>query len=222
MRALLVCAAPVRGTGGLLPSLAAGHDLVVAVDGGGSLCLAAGVIPDVVLGDFDSLPAEDLKRLRELGSTIKRFPADKDATDLELAIAEVRGRGATTTTLTAAASGRADHTLAVLGVMSSAADLRTHLVEPDLDVWAVSPLGRHSLELTGPGATISLLAFGQPAVVSARGVVWELDSVTLEPDSSLGLSNRIGAEGGARVSVSEGVVLVFAPQVAGSVRAQGT
>jgi thiamine pyrophosphokinase len=192
------------------------------VDGGGSVCLEAGVLPDVVLGDFDSLPAEDLMRLRALGATIQQFPADKDASDLELAVAEVRGRGAATITLTAAASGRVDHTLAVFGVMAAAADLRAHLVEPDLDVWALASAGRRSLELTGPGATITLSAFGGPAVVSARGVVWELDGVTLEPESSLGLSNRIDADGRAHVSVSHGVVLVFAPQVAGSVRAQGT
>jgi thiamine pyrophosphokinase len=222
MRALLVCAAPVPGTCALLPGLAAGADFVVAVDGGGSVCLEAGIMPDLVLGDFDSLPAADLDHLREMGVSIREFPAEKNASDLELAVAEVRERGATSLVLTAASSGRLDHTLAVLGGLSSATDLRPHLVEPDLDVWVLSSDGRASVALFGAGATISLLSFGALAVVSATGVAWELDESLLDPTSSLGLSNRIGSSGRARISVSKGVVLVFAPQVAGIVRAQGS
>ena len=96
MRALLVCAAPVPGTETLLPRLAAEADLVVAVDGGGSVCLEAGVVPDVVVGDFDSLPDDDLDRLGQLGVSVIEFPAEKDASDLELAVGEVRCRGANT------------------------------------------------------------------------------------------------------------------------------
>ncbi len=222
MRALLVCAAPVPGTVELLADLALRHDMTIAVDGGSSLCLEAGVRPDLVVGDFDSLPVEDLGRLRELGVPIQAFPIDKDVSDLELAIAEARRRGTTDITLTAAASGRLDHTLAVLGALSAASDLRPHLVEPDLDVWVLSLEGRRSLVLTGSGATISLSSFGAPAMVSARGVVWELSDQELVPTSTLGLSNRLDSNGVAQISVSGGVVLVFSPQVAGPARAQET
>jgi thiamine pyrophosphokinase len=222
MKALLVCASPAPGAHGLLRKLVADADLTIAVDGGGSLCLSAGVTPDVVLGDFDSLSSADLKRLSDSGASVVRFPADKDESDLELAVAEARRRGATTLVLTAASSGRLDHTLAVLGVLSSAADLLPHLAEPDLDVWALSPTGRDSMVLTGADATISLLPFGSPAVVSTEGAVWDVDADEFDPAETRGLSNRIGPSGSARIRVSSGVVLLFAPQVAGTVRAQGT
>jgi thiamine pyrophosphokinase len=222
VKVLLVCAAPVLGTSALLPRLAAAADLVVAVDGGGSVCLEAGVLPDIVLGDFDSLSSADLDRLREMGASILKFPAEKDASDLELAVAEVRGRGATSLVLTAATSGRLDHAVAVLGVMSAARDLSPTIVEPELEVWALSPEGRVSLDLSGAGATISLLPLGGPAVVSVSGVVWELDEVELDPTSSRGLSNRIAGDGLARVGVSRGLLLVFAPHLEGSARAQGS
>jgi thiamine pyrophosphokinase len=220
MRALLVCAAPAPGTARLLPGLAAEADLVVAVDGGGSVCLEAGVVPDIVVGDFDSLPADDLDRLEQRGVSVIEFPAEKDASDLELAVTEIRRRGANSVVITAASTGRLDHTLAVLAVLSSAADLRPHLVEPELDVWVLSPRGRSSIPLSGAGATISLMPFGASATVSASGCVWELFEIELDPSSSLGLSNRIGQDGRATISVSRGVVLLLAPRGPGAVRAQ--
>ena len=220
MRALLVCAAPVAGSCALLVQLAADADLVIAVDGGGAVCLQAGVLPDAVVGDMDSLDCGDLDRLRELGASICQFSADKDASDLQLAVMEARRRGATSIVVTAASAGRQDHALAALGVLSSARDLSPHLAEPDVDIWVLSGEGRRSLLLEGAGATISLVPFGGLAVVSAKGVVWELNEVRLDPTSSLALSNRISDGGHAQITVSEGVVFVIAPQVKGAVRAQ--
>jgi thiamine pyrophosphokinase len=106
-------------------------------------------------------------------------------------------------------------------VLSSAADLSPHLAEPDLDVWALSPSGRSSMALVGADATISLLPFGGPAVVSTEGAVWDVVAEEFDPALSRGLSNRIGPSGTARIHVSRGVVLLFAPQAPGMVRAQG-
>ena len=220
MRALLVCAAPVAGSPALVRRLVANADLIIAVDGGGAVCLEAGILPDVVVGDMDSLAPADLSRLRESAVSICQFSADKDVSDLELAVIEARSRGATSITVTAASAGRMDHALAGLGVLASACDLSPHLAEPEVDIWVLSSEGRGSLLLEGAGATISLVAFGASAVVSAKGVVWELDEISLDPTSSLGLSNRIGDGGCAQIAVSEGVILAIAPQVNGAVRAQ--
>jgi thiamine pyrophosphokinase len=222
VKALLVCAASVDGTIALLPSLAAEADVIVAVDGGGSVCLSADVVPDVVLGDFDSLPAADLDLLTELGASVRGFPTEKDQSDLELAVAEVRELGATSIVVTAASSGRLDHTMSALGVLAAAADLRPQVIEPDLDVWILSSAGRSSLQLLGAGATVSLIPIGVPAVVSAEGMRWDLDRVALDHTTSRGLSNRIASESGARISVSEGAILVFAPVLEGTVRAQAS
>ena len=222
MRALLVCASPVVGSSSLLARLAEDADLVVAVDGGGSLCLEAGIVPDMVLGDFDSLPAIDLQRLRTSGAEVLEFPAEKDASDLELAVAEARSQGATSVVVTAASSGRPDHYLAVLGVLASARDLRPTIVEPEAEMWLLSVEGRASLVLSGADATISLIPFGGSAVVSARGVQWELKDAILKADSSTGLSNRIDSKGLARICVATGIVLVFLPHATGAVSAQGS
>jgi thiamine pyrophosphokinase len=213
MRALLVAAAPVESSAELVQRLAAKSGVIIAVDAGGAVCLDAGVLPDVVLGDFDSIAPEHLERLTEAGVSVVWYPPKKDATDLELAVAEARHAGATELVVTCATSGRLDHTLAAIGALIRAADLRPEIEEPDLSAWLLSVRGRDSVRLGGVGATISLMALGGPAVVSASGVEWVLAQETLLPGSGLGISNIITAAEGATISLHEGIVLVMAPVI---------
>jgi thiamine pyrophosphokinase len=219
VRALLVAAAPTAGSIDLVARLAETADLVIAIDGGGAVCLDADVRPDVVLGDFDSLAPSALNRLTAGGARVVTFPARKDRTDLELAIDEARSAGATEVVLTCAATGRLDHTLAALGALEAAADLHPELAEPDVSAWVLAPEGRSELVLFGVGATISLLASTMGAVVTESGVEWPLEAHDLLPGSGLGVSNVIASAEGARVLMHEGTVLVLAPALPSAPRA---
>jgi thiamine pyrophosphokinase len=216
MRARLVAAAPQPGAAELVALLARKSDFVIAVDGGGAVCQEAGAAPDVVVGDFDSLSSDALLRLASAGARVVTYPVHKDQTDLELALGEARAAGATSVVVTCAAYGRLDHTLAVLGALSAAADLKPELIEPDVHVWVLATAGRKAVQLRGVGATLSLLAMGGQATVSVAGVEWPLAVHPLESGSGLGISNRITAEEGALVSVMRGVVLVLAPTLNGA------
>lgn len=212
MNLLVVAAAREAGSAELVARLAPQHDLVLAVDGGGAICLEAGISPDIVLGDFDSLKPEDLERLRAGGAQIVSFPAEKDQTDLELAIAEARRVGADSLTLTAASSGRLDHTLAALGALAGAVDLRPALIEPQMDAWVLGEAGRNQLRVSGVGSTISLIALGGDARVSVTGTHWPLEDAVLPPGSGRGVSNVVESEDGAVVDVLAGTLLVIAPK----------
>lgn len=214
MNALLVCAAPSPGGAELVGRLAPSADIVIAVDGGGSVCLEAGVVPDILVGDFDSLPGSLLDDFVSQGVRVVEFPADKDETDLGLALDVARREGADRVTVTAASTGRLDHTLAVAGALAAAADLRTQLREPELRGWVLSTALRTTLKLKGMGATVSILAPGWGATVSVRGVRWPLAKAELAPLSDLGMSNVIIDDEGAVIEVHAGTVLVLSPQAA--------
>jgi len=213
MRALLVGAAPREGTGAIVTRQVAFADLVVGVDGGAQVCLNAGITPHVVVGDFDSLPADVLERLTEAGVETERFPVAKDDSDLDLALALARERGVAEVIVTAAFSGRLDHTLASLGALMRARDLMPMIEEPDLVGWVLSAEHRAQLKLLGEGTTISVIALGGPARVTLTGVRWPLEDHTLEPLSSLGLSNVVESAR-AEVLVHDGTVVVLAPALA--------
>ncbi|MCX8026222.1 MAG: thiamine diphosphokinase, partial [Thermanaerothrix sp.] len=61
-------------------------DYLIAADGGLRHVQALGLQPHLVIGDLDSLSAEQVTALQTAGVQIERHPAEKDETDLELAI----------------------------------------------------------------------------------------------------------------------------------------
>ncbi|MGV8082697.1 MAG: thiamine diphosphokinase [Coriobacteriia bacterium] len=215
MRCLLVCASPDAGPASWISSLAAENDCVIAVDGGGARCLEAGIVPDVLVGDADSLAAEKLAELQSRGVEWISSPRDKDDSDLALALAYARSQGAAEVTVTGAWGGRADHSLAALAALVGAAELRPRILEPDLALWVLTPEARSSLQLAGVGATLSLISYGGAAIVSEEGVKWPLVSKMLEPSTTLGLSNVITDTDIAKVSVSSGTVIVVSERVQG-------
>jgi thiamine pyrophosphokinase len=209
MKALLVCAAPAPGFEEFTARLAADSDTVVAVDGGGAACLAAGVTPNLLVGDLDSIDPAVSDALAALGVLFQTHPTEKDETDLEIAIREARRLKATEIVVTAATTGRLDHTLGVLSALAASADLLPTIAEPDMWGWLLSDNGRRTIELAGPGSLVSLVPFGAPARVSARGVRWPLEYADMNPATALGISNVVEDTQGATITVHSGDVFVL-------------
>lgn len=206
-RALVIGAAPVGGTSELVAELAPSCDVVIGVDGGASVAAAAGVSIDVAIGDFDSLPAGALDELRASHVETVAFPAEKDESDLDLALAHARGRGVREVIVTAAFSSRLDHTLAAVGSLARFRDLWPRLEEPRMRGWLLAEDARRELTVHAAGSTLSVMAVGGTATVSVGGVRWPLDRAVLEPLSSYGLSNKALAAD-STVEVHAGAVLV--------------
>ena len=181
-------------------------ELVVAADSGADVALALGLRVDVVVGDFDSVtPAGLAAAAEQVG-----FPADKDATDLALALAEARERGAGSISLVGGSGGRLDHFLANVAALASddLADLSVDAAMGSARLWVVR--GRRSI-VGEPGRSVTLLAHGGPAVgVRTEGLRWALRDETLEADSTRGVSNVFGASE-ATVILRTGVILAIRP-----------
>lgn len=205
MRALIVAGGGEVPDPRVLTQLAEEADLTLACDGGAAHFMAAGLVPDRVVGDFDSLAPAEVEKLRSLGSAIESHPAEKDETDLDLAIAVARVAGASESTFVGITGGTPDHTLAAFGSLCSAADLSPVVVA---DSWSARLLSVTGCARTtvARGSTFSVIALTGPATVDVAGSRWELDGAALAPLSSLGVGNF--AETDAQVSVSAGCVLV--------------
>ncbi len=186
------------------------HALVVAADSGLAQVDALGRVPNIIVGDFDSVDPEDLARAERDGARIERHPADKDATDLELALETTRREGATDVVVIGAGGGRLDHELAGLALLA-APQWTSMRITALIGSARLTVVHDHAL-LTGDLASIvTLLAVGGPACgVTTTGLRWALADADLAPTSTLGVSNEIVASP-ASVSVRAGTVFAIQP-----------
>lgn len=183
---------------------------VVAADDGLEHAVALGLEVTIAVGDFDSVSSEALAAAEASGTRVERHPAEKDATDLELALDLALSLGARGILVLAGDGGRLDHLIAELLLLGSH---RYRDVRIDgLVGAALIHVVRGARELEGePGDLVSLLALHGPAEgVRTEGLAYPLQGETLEPGSSRGVSN-VFADERARVSVEHGVLLVVRP-----------
>jgi len=205
---LIVAAAPQPAGVDRIAALARDATLVIGVDGGAGACLRAGVTPSVVVGDLDSLADTDRDILQVGGSEFVVASPDKDVTDLDLALEYASHGGARRVVATCCTSGRLDHTLAALGSLARASHLWPRIAEHDVDGWILAAAHRRDVTLDVAGATFSVMAVLEDAVVSVEGAKWPLDRARLSTLGSLGVSNIV-LSGGAVVTVHEGTVAVL-------------
>ena len=202
------------------PGWAADVDLVIAADGGARKADRAGLVPQLVVGDGDSLGESGLAEIRASGIPLERAAAAKDESDLELAVLAAVARGAGRLTILGAMGGpRFDHALAnawllahpaLDGRMAVLLDARTRvrLLSSRVARGAVAA-GRAEAILAGdPGDLVSLFPFGADAVgVTTLGLAYPLCDESLHAGPARGLSNvRTAAE--ARVSLRSGRLLI--------------
>lgn len=83
----------------------------IAVDGGANTLQDAGVVPDVIIGDLDSVDTQTLQWLKHCEVEIL-CDLDQDVTDLELACKLATKRGATHIDILGGLGGRFDHMFA--------------------------------------------------------------------------------------------------------------
>ena len=163
---------------------------VIAADGGIRHAAMLGIVPELWVGDFDSVP----KGLENAYPDLPRrtFPADKDKTDGELAIDIALERGATGLLLAGAFGGpRADHAFLHLAVAMRLAETGMPVVLTD-GAQEGRPLlpGKSHFDYES-GVLFSVIGFSALSGLTLSGVKWPLDAVEVLFGSSLTISNAV-------------------------------
>lgn len=193
-----------------LPSSLPRPATIIAADGGLALAPRLDLDVDLVVGDLDSVDPSLLEDAVARGVLVERHPADKDRTDLAIALDAACAEGPAAVTLVGGHGGRLDHQLANLLLLASAeyAPLElTAIMGP-----AVVTVIRDQREVRGrPGELLSLLPAHGPALgVTTHGLRFPLDGEALTAGSSRGVSNEF-LDTTARISLTEGVLLAVQP-----------
>jgi thiamine pyrophosphokinase len=178
------------------------NDLLIAADGGFIHLRRIGLTPDLLIGDFDSL--DHLPQ----GIPIQRFLAEKDDTDMSLAVREGLERGFRYFALYGGMGGRLSHTLANIALLARLAQngAQGFLVGVSAELTAIHNGG--VAYRSAEAGLLSIFAFGDRATgVQIRGLKYELINGELTGAFPLGVSNAFCGRP-ASVDVFEGTLVM--------------
>jgi len=196
-------------------SLLRADDFILCADGGAKHALALQRLPNLIIGDLDSLDDDIIAQMHQAGVPIHQYPVDKDFTDLELTLKAAKDLHPDEIIMLGALGGRLDQTLGniLLLLNSDYIDLPIRLVSgPE-----TAQLVRDEIVVHGqPGDTISVipLTADVEGLTYHGGLRWLLHDASLPLGSTRGISNQLVAPA-ARITLRSGVILVVHKRLSG-------
>ena len=182
--------------------LLSGDEYVIAADAGYAVLMGNGIMPDLVVGDFDSLG------IVPEHPNLVSSPGEKDDTDMLIAVREGLARGYKSFIIDGALGGRLDHTLANIQILKMLAQNSAYgvLLGHDICVTAIAN-GTVSFAPAASGV-ISVFACGDKAEgVTLTGLKYNLSNAALTDCYPIGVSNEFTGEP-ATVTVKSGTLII--------------
>jgi thiamine pyrophosphokinase len=166
---------------GLLAGLHARGDAIIAADGGAEHCAQAGIVPEAIIGDMDSL----VDKKKWIGKTRLIEIPEQETTDFEKCLYSTKAKVAI---VLGVIGGRLDHTLAATDVLARYGRQRDIIMMGEEDL-VVVVAGDFRFEVE-PGARVSIHPLGQVTFACSKGLQYPLDGVELAPGLRTGTSNK--------------------------------
>jgi len=194
----------------------AGDPVLICTDGAAERMKELGRVPDLIVGDMDSVDEGTLEYFEAKGSRIIRHPADKNETDTQLALQLAFEMDPKGIRVFGALGGRIDHALANVSllVMCAKKGIDTRIVDRECELFVVDG----SCVIDGrEGETVSLLPLSSDVRgITLDGFEYPLSGAVMEIGVPYGISNRLTGTRG-KISVESGYLLVIR-----EVRSHGT
>jgi len=195
----------------LLRQIIGGNEaLYAAADSGLMLAEAAGIKPDWIIGDMDSLDSEKRLSAYPAGKII-RCAADKDFTDTELAITLLREKNCTAVWVAGGGGGRTDHLFGIRELFEGEKFPCRWITATD-DIYCVESGNPEWKQTPEPGQLVSVFLLGTgPWEAESRGLKWPLDNVQWKRGMT-GLSN-VATAGKTEIKVKRGRFMVILEEI---------
>ncbi len=181
-------------------------DYIICADAGYTHAKQIGIVPDILVGDFDSLQEEPADFLRKV-----KLPVEKDETDTLYALRFAFSKGATKVIVYGGIGTRFDHSYANICLLQHAMvrDISMTVTDGETEIYLTDSM----LTLTGKkGQTVSVYSFSDVCEgVTLKGFYYSLENAFLEKYDIVGTSNII-TEDVAEITVSSGNLLVVCNQ----------
>lgn len=188
-------------------------DRIIAADSGLNWAYRLGIMPDQMLGDFDSAEPKVVEHYRKLQIPVKVYPTRKDYTDSELALwaALDLANAEDEIWMLGGIGSRMDHTLGNIFLLYEPLKqgVKACLMDGLNEIRLLQGGDELLVEYREQQQYLSILPFlGSARGIDLEGVAYPLQDYTLEPGKCIGISNEIEAAQ-AVIRVKEGYLLVI-------------
>lgn len=182
-------------------------NLIICADGGAKHLLKNDIIPDVLIGDFDSISKLDLDIMNKKNVELVKYPVKKDKTDTELAMDFALEKKTDEIIFVGATGSRLDHTIANIMLLYQLMKkgVKGKIIDNNNEITIVNDELTIKRENNSFVSVIPL--FGSKPKVTLSGFDYDTEKVEFEFGSTLGISNKVKKNEG-KIKVDNGVCLV--------------
>ncbi len=181
-----------------------GYKKIICADGGANSARKLNIVPDVIIGDLDSITKENLKFFKKKTKIIK-YKRQND-TDVEKSLKYLIGKGFGDVVLLGATGNRLDHTICNLGiVLKYFSKIKISILHGNSFLKAYN----NNVELnTVKNEIISVYGFDKKTKIKSTGLKYPLKNIALplgekESTSNVATSNKI------TLKIKGGIVFVI-------------
>ncbi len=185
------------------------YDKLIAIDRGLEFLHGKSMKPDLIVGDFDSLPEGILDCYKD-NTPIRQFVPEKDATDMEIGIRSAMEMGAGEIVILGGTGTRIDHVLGNVQTLMIPLQegIEAYMADANNRIRLLSKDTKFKREEIF-GSYVSLLPLTTTVEgVTLKGFKYPLYNHTFTSDNSLGVSNEI-IEAEAVVQLTKGVLIMI-------------
>ena len=182
-----------------------------AADSGGEICKKAGLLPEFLIGDFDSICEEDKEWLISHGAEIIRYPVEKDLTDYQLCLEIASQKGKQNIIVTGIWGGRFDHAYSNLYSSLWGLDFGARVIclaDENESLFYVYAEESIEIDFKKEPLAFSLIALEPLSIVSVNGAKWDLSYSRIIQKHPYAISNK-PENHRIKIDVHEGSIGVY-------------
>ncbi len=179
-------------------------DIVIAADGGYKYCLRDDILPDVIIGDFDSLGY--------VPETIKTvtLPVAKDDTDTAFCVKYAMQKGYSDFVIFGGVGGkRADHTFANIALLAYISK-NGGTAFLDCGSYSIAAITNSKINFDrNLNGDVSVFSFDTVSKgVTEKGLLYSLENAEIKNSVAVGVSNAFTGQNSS-VSVNDGTLIIY-------------
>jgi len=184
------------------------RDLIIGADKGASSLIGCGIIPHVLIGDFDSLSYDKVEMLQDKGCKIIKYKSEKDFTDTEASLNYAINALCDDVVILGAAGTRLDHTLANINLLGIPFEKGVKCVIEDEN--NLMFLSKSPVHLKKDNKKyFSIFSYSEETIgLNITGAKYELKNHTINKNSTLTISNEFISDT-VKIDFDLGIILII-------------